>query len=215
MTASEIRQDARNLMMGLWTTLVPIWFIYMAIMAAANGIIGLAVPFLGTVATVIIGGPFLLSISTMFLRIYKGENVALEQLFEGFSDFARTFTAYLLMCIYIILWAILLIIPGLVAALGYSMTFFIMAEDPNISAQDALRKSKEMMTGHKWDLAWLTFSFIGWIILAALTFGIGFLWLNSYMYASYVVFYQNLKGKHRVNTNPETEPEFTVIDNGY
>lgn len=187
----------------------------MAIMAAANGIIGLAVPFLGTVATVIIGGPFLLSISTMFLRIYKGENVALEQLFEGFSDFARTFTAYLLMCIYIVLWAILLIIPGLVAALGYSMTFFIMAEDPNISAQDALRKSKEMMTGHKWDLFWLSFSFIGWIILAAFTFGIGFLWLNSYMYASYVVFYQNLKSKNGVNANPEKEPEFTVIDNGY
>lgn len=215
MTASEIRQDARNIMMGLWTTCVPIWFIYIAVLGAASGIIGLAASYLGTIASLIIGGPMLMGITKIFLRIYKGEYISLEQLFEGFSDFSRTLTAYLLMCIYIFLWMLLLIVPGIIAALGYSMTFFILAENPQMSGQEALQKSKEMMMGHKWELFCLQLSFIGWLIVACLTFGIGLLWLQSYMMSAYVIFYQNLKGTHGVKTEPEAEPEFTIVDNGY
>jgi uncharacterized membrane protein len=86
-------------------------------------------------------------------------------------------------------------VPGIIAAISYSMTFFIMAEDPKIEAQEALRKSKEMMEGHKSEYFSLLFSFIGWFLLACLTWGLGFLLLSSYTTMASTIFYQRLKGQ--------------------
>lgn len=194
MIVGDIRQEARQRMQGLWTTCVPIWFIYLVIVGAASGVLSTLVPFLGSLASVLIAGPMYMGITRIFLRVYKNEAIELGQLFEGFSEYGRTFSAYLLMMIYVILWSILLIIPGIIAAISYSMTFIIMAEDPNISASDAITKSKEMMRGYKWDFFRLQLSFIGWSIICVFTFGIGFLWLSSYMQESLTIFYHKIKG---------------------
>jgi len=195
MTSADIRQESRRMLEGLWTSLVPIWFVFFVIYFVAGAILGSISEFMNTITVLILGGPFMLAIAQIFLRIYRKEPFELKQLFDGFQDFSRAFTANLLISIYVFLWTLLLIVPGIIAALGYGMTFFIMAEDPNILAQDAMRKSKDMMMGHKWDLFWLGLSFIGWMLLAVLTFGIGLLWLESYMMASFVIFYENLKGR--------------------
>ncbi len=193
MIVGEIRQEARGILQGLWTSLVPVWFLFYVILMAAGGVIDLIIPVFGTVATLIIGGPMYMGVTRIFLRIYNKESFELVQMFDGFKDFARTFSAYLLMAIYTFLWSLLLIVPGIIAGLSYSMTFFIMAENPNISASDAIRQSKQMMMGYKWELFRLGLSFIGWVLLSSLTFGIGFLWLSSYYMTAFVIFYHKIK----------------------
>ena len=96
------------------------------------------------------------------VNIARNKDAKIEQLFEGFRNFGTSILAYVLMVLFIILWTILLIIPGIIAAISYSMTFFIIAEDETICAYEALKKSKEMMNGHKWKFFCLGFSFFGW-----------------------------------------------------
>lgn len=195
MNYSEIRQEARGILQNLWTPLIPIWFVFFLISFGVQSIFGQEGAFLAFATNLIIGGPLLMGIVRIFLRIWNKEAFELGNLFDGFKEFSRTLSAYLLMALYVFLWSLLLIIPGIIAALGYSMTFFIMAEDPNITASDAMQKSKEMMLGHKTELFMLGLSFLGWMILAAIPMGIGFLWLNSYMYMSFTIFYQRIKGR--------------------
>jgi uncharacterized membrane protein len=196
MILSEIRQEARTMMQGLWGTCVSIWLVY-GIVMSIPGIISYVskVAFLNYVLGWLIGGPLLLGYTMIFLRIYRHEPFEIMQVFEGFKDFNRAFTAYILMTIYVAVGMILLIVPGIMLAMAYSMTFFIMAENPNMQATEAMRLSKQMMMGHKWELFWLGLSFLGWFVLSIFTFGIGLLWLGSYVTSANVIFYQKIKGK--------------------
>ena len=208
MIVGEIRQEARGILTGLWVTLVPIWFIYFLILMGANAIFRGDSSFIGSVVMLVLGGPLLMGMTRIFLRIYNKEAFELGQMFDGFKEFARTLAAYLLMMLYIFLWMLLLIVPGIIASLGYSMTFFILAENPDMAASEAMRQSKQMMMGYKWDLFRLGLSFIGWGLLACLTFGIGFLWLESYIFASYMLFYKRIKGEAEVIV-PQAEATIT------
>lgn len=97
------------------------------------------------------------------------------------------------MSVKLILWTLLLIIPGIIKAFCYAMTPYIMVEHPEYSAQEAIDASCDMMRGHLFDLFWLYLSFIGWAILSVLTCGIGFFWLIPYMATSQAAFYFDLK----------------------
>ena len=90
------------------------------------------------------------------------------------------------------LWMLLFIIPGIVAAYRYAMTSFILAENPELTAGEAINCSKELMDGNKWRLFCLNFSFIGWIILCGFTLGIGYLWLTPYEQAANAAFYRDI-----------------------
>ena len=88
----------------------------------------------------------------------KGD-AKVDQIFMGFNNFSQALTAYLMMVVYVVLWTLLLIIPGIIAALSYSMIFYIMADNPAMIAGDVLRKSKEMMNGYKLKLFYLYLRF--------------------------------------------------------
>jgi len=115
-------------------------------------------------------------------------------IFSGFNYFANTLVTYLLMVLYILLWTLLLIIPGIIAALSYSMTFYILVDEPTIKAQEALDRSKKMMDGHKMKLFYLCLRFWGLAILCLFTLGIGFLWLIPYMQVTTACFYDDING---------------------
>jgi len=99
----------------------------------------------------------------------------------------------LLITLKVIAWSLLFVIPGIVAAYRYSMATYIMAENPGMQATEAIERSKALMDGRKGDLFCLDLSFIGWAILASITFGIGYLWLIPYIYTAYAAFYETLK----------------------
>ena len=126
------------------------------------------------------------------LHMVDREPLSFEALFAYFPYWRTTAAARLLQNIYILLWTLLLIIPGIIAAYSYAMTEFILAEQPDLTASEAIARSKKMMEGNRWRLFCLQFSFIGWRILCAFTLGIGNLWLNPYIQTATAAFYREI-----------------------
>jgi len=149
----------------------------------------------------IVVGPLTVGLSYYLLDIvqtnHKGDNY--ELLIEGFKkSLVASIVSNLLTMIFIFLWSLLLIIPGIIKALSYSMTPYIIADNPEIDGMVAIDKSREMMRGNKTRLFFLYFSFIGWFILCLFTFGIGFFFLAPYIKTTVANFYVDIRGSKRV-----------------
>jgi len=144
----------------------------------------------------ILGGVIELGYAQFLLKQHDGGELNWHDLFSQFNRFGQGFAQKFLRDLYTVLWGLLLFIPGIVKSLSYAMTPYIMAEQPELSASEAIQKSMLMMDGHKWDLFVLQLSFIGWGILAALTLNIGNLVLNPYRNAAVTAFYRELNAKH-------------------
>jgi len=183
-----LMRNARESLKGKWALAVGTCLVYCLILCAAG-----AIPFIGGIGSLFIAGQFAVGLATFTLAISRNHEARLEQIFVGFNNYANILGAYLLMVLYIILWLLLLIVPGIIAAISYSMTFYILAEDNTIGAQAALDKSKKMMDGYKWKYFCLCLRFLGWALLCILTLGIGFLWLMPYIYVSVAKFYDDVK----------------------
>ena len=182
----DLMARARASLQGQWGNAVAACLIYMALSIAVSFI-----PF-GTLLLYLILGPLYLGLSLMFLSIIRTRG-EVGQLFSGFQQYGRATGAYLLVVLFTLLWFLLLIIPGIIMSYAYMMTFFVLADDPQVGAREAIRRSKEMMRGNKWKLFCLYCRFIGWSLLAMLTCGIGFLWLMPYMQAAAAHFYEDVK----------------------
>ncbi|WP_276316364.1 DUF975 family protein [Paenibacillus artemisiicola] len=187
-TSSELRARARESLRGQWGRAAGFTLVMLLIGALPN-----VLPAIGQIAIEICAGALALGAYSYFLLVSRGERPPFVELFSGFADFIRSFLVYLLVLIFTILWMLLFIIPGIVAALRYSMAYFILKDNPEIGALEAIRRSKAMMVGHKWRLFVLLLSFIGWILLCIPTFGIGTLWLNPYIYTAVAHFYEDLR----------------------
>ncbi len=125
-------------------------------------------------------------------------------LFGYFKQWKTIAAASLLQGLYIFLWSLLLVIPGIIAGYSYAMTKYILAEHPELTASEAIGRSKQMMSGNRLRLFCLQFSFIGWDILCALTLGIGYLWLTPYKKAAEAAFYREVSGTEHTVTPNET-----------
>lgn len=126
------------------------------------------------------------------LALVEGRDARVEMLFGHFSNFKTAFCTRFLKWLYVLLWSLLFVIPGIMAAYSYAMTPYILAEHPELTASQAIARSKELMAGNRWRLFCLQFSFIGWSILCAFTLGIGNLFLNPYRAAAETAFYRDL-----------------------
>ena len=124
----------------------------------------------------------------------------IETLFTYFYNWKTTAATRFLKTLYCFLWSLLFIIPGIIASYSYAMTGYILADHPELTASEAIERSKEMMSGNRFRLFCLHLSFIGWAILCAFTFGIGNLWLNPYRQASVAAFYREVSGTERMES---------------
>lgn len=140
-----------------------------------------------------IAGPLAVGISVFSLNISRNNEARFEQIFGGFYNLKTSIIAYFLVLLFTVLWTLLLIIPGIIAAISYAMTFYIIADDPNIEAMDAIDKSKEMMDGYKLKYFYMSLRFFGLALLCILTLGIGFLWLIPYAHVTFAKFYDDIK----------------------
>jgi uncharacterized membrane protein len=181
---------ARQQLKGLWGLGVGVTVITFAISIGLNSI-----PKVGPIIDFIITGPFIMGIAMFYLALVQKQSAPrVARIFDGFNYFGTGFVAFLLITIFTLLWTLLLIVPGIIAGLSYSMTYFILAEDPQTRALEAIRKSKAMMKGYRWKLFCLVLRFIGWWILGILSLGIGFLWICPYFSTSLANFYLDVKG---------------------
>lgn len=182
---------AKESLNGKWGLAAGTFFVYFILIACIQ-IPSSFIPPIG-LASLIITGPLVLGIAIFALSISRNQNAELVQLFKGFENFGNSLAAYLLMVVFIFLWMLLLIVPGIIAAISYAMTFFIIADDPSIGPMDAIDKSKKMMYGYKWKYFCLIFRFFGWFLLCLLSLGIGFLWLAPYVQVTIAKFYDDIK----------------------
>lgn len=143
------------------------------------------------------------------LRTIDGSGASYWNLFDGFGMFFRIIWLYILEIIFVSLWTLLLVFPGIIAAYRYRMAKYLLLEHPEMSALDCIRESKRIMKGHKWELFVFDLSFIGWAILIGLVDGfgaglgltlfgviglgyIGYVFLIPYMNLSYSLYYRQL-----------------------
>lgn len=141
----------------------------------------------------VLGGVVRLGYCRFLLKMHDGEEADIRDVFSQFSRFTDGFLLDLLTGLFVALWSLLLVIPGIIASYRYAMAPFLMMENPGMKAREALGASTELMDGHKGELFLLDLSFIGWDLLNALTLGIGSLWLNPYRNAAYAAFYRSIR----------------------
>lgn len=140
------------------------------------------------------------------LRVSREEEPGgLETLFACFQQFWRFFSAMLLIGLFTALWTMLFIIPGIIAAYSYSQTIYIMLDNPNMSAMEAIAASKQMMRGHKMEYFIMELSFLGWALLTGFTAGLLMIWLHPYQMVTFANYYNALSGWQKV------KPEETVF----
>ena len=220
-TNQELKNSALAALKGNWAPAVlgAIFFTFATCLIASPGYCANMAAF---------GMPFFDSINPKLLKIFSnssfllnffllyplslGYSVAHKELLQNgdaaitrntvrlaFSDYVRNAVSILLVYLYTILWTLLFIVPGIIKGLAYSLTPFIVKDNPQLSPNQAINLSMKMMKGHKFDLFYLYLSFIGWILLAMLTLGIGLLWVIPYMQTSMAAFYLDVKNDYNNN----------------
>lgn len=208
-TNQEYKNAALDRLRGNWApaVLAMLALLFLVVLMLVPMELPLFIPLLIPVIICSLGGSFLFRVF-LLIPLEAGAVNAFRLLYENRDErvpenmFRITFSNYLhkvwglfLMNLKIMLWLLLLIVPGFIMAYAYAMTPYILDEHPEISAWDASCRSQEMMRGHKLRLFWLDLSFIGWMLLSVLTLGIGLLWLGPYMEVSRVAFYNDLKAQ--------------------
>lgn len=188
-TREELKALAKQQIKGNIGMLFLISLIISVITSAASAII----PAAGAIVAVIVTPAFTISLLRVYLNLAKGKVPEVKDTFAGFDDFWTGFKTSFLVGLFTFLWSLLLYVPGIIKAISYSQAMLIVAENPKISAREAINRSKEMMEGHKMDYFVLSLSFIGWILLGCITLGIAFIWVTPYMQATLINFYNDLK----------------------
>lgn len=146
----------------------------------------------------LISGPVSVGLAFLYLKNLFEENRAnltvMTPFTEAFNNFPRKLGSMLLMGLKVFLWSLLLVIPGIIKSYAYAMTPYILADCPNVKAADAIKLSKAMMKGHKWELFVLGLSYIGWFFLGILTLGIVYLfYVTPWMNSTYAVYYEEVR----------------------
>ena len=120
----------------------------------------------------VISGPLAYGLVALYLGRARGTRMDVNTLFVGFNRFVDTLVLGLLQWLFVFLWSLLFVIPGVIKSYSYAMAFYIMHDEPGIKPMEALRKSEEMMKGYKGSLFGLQLSFIGWWLLIIVTLGL-------------------------------------------
>jgi len=189
----DLMSQAREALKGRWGLAIGVNVIYYVIIMAVQIIPNQIDPKAGSIIGIIVGAPLIVGIAVFSLSLARKQEATILQLFDGIKKFWTCLGTYLLAAIFILLWALLLIIPGIMAAYSYAMIYFILADNDEIGPLEAITKSKEMMRGNRWKFVCLSLRFTGWGLLCLLTLGIGFLWLLPYIYVSFARFYDDIK----------------------
>ena len=190
------------MMAFMYVIMGPYLFVYQVSLGMNQIVISPAFA-LAAVALYILGMPLLTMPLTLGFDyasnrlLVEGDNRAVGNLFrDSFGRWGRKVWGMFLMNFFISLWSLVLIIPGFVKYYAYALTPYILIDNPELSANQAINLSQKMMKGHKFDMFILHLSFIGWIFLSIFTFGIGLLWLLPYMMTAQAVFYQDVKKEY-------------------
>lgn len=198
MSRFEIKEKAKASLKGKYGDVI----LLMIISAGISFALGIILSFLNlnenvteivsVILSIIESGIIGFGTYSYYLKISRNEDVNYKELFSKVNLFFPYIIITLLVAIFVSLWSLLFIIPGIIAAISYSQVYFIKLDNPELGFMDVIKKSKDIMNGHKWDYFVLGLSFIGWIIIGIFTLGILYIWLIPYMQVTYANFYNEL-----------------------
>lgn len=190
----ELRRRAReqlggNIFATGWLSLLLVYLIISVIESAIS---------FTALGLLVVVGPLSFGLAKIELKLVRGKNdgkIDFADIFSGFTDdFLNTFLLGLMEMIFIFLWSLLFLIPGIVKSYSYAMAFYIQNDSDNKDWNACITESRKMMDGHKWELFVLDLSFLGWYIVGMLCCGIGTLWVIPYHEAARANFYEQLRG---------------------
>ena len=235
-TRAELKERAkdqlgRKLFGDRWLNMLLAFLILGLLLGAVSGSVpyspdgldGIRVTFnvIISIAAILLTGPLTYGAARVAVTAArKNEKADLSNLFDGFKDsFGDAILLQFLSALFVALWTLLLIVPGIIKAYAYSMAFYIQQDQPNKDWKYCLDKSQEIMKGHKWDLFVLDLSFIGWWIVGFLCLFVGTLWVRPYYEMTKANFYLELiKGEEPVAEEGEviegevTDKEAEIFD---
>ncbi len=234
--SATLRALGRSSLRGKWGLAALSAFIYLLLSSVPPIILEYILPqgvgevsWVEILYTVLISGPLTLGITTFMISLFRRKETSPLEVFYGFEKFGKSFRLLIVMIFFIILWTILLVIPGIIAGYRYSMAFYILADHPDMGVMDILKESKRMTKGNKWKFFCLNLSFFGWGLLAAIPSGIlnvwavmnqvegigisilslianiGNIWVLPYILVSTVAFYDIANGSLKSASNSPNE----------
>lgn len=198
MTRVELKQQAKAQMKGKMGKFIPILLVYLVCVLAITAItevVSIKIAVLGMVLTFVLTPPISMGYYIVFLNTTYGDTPKVGDLFDGYRKFfTKSIILYLLNAVFVFLWTLLLVVPGIIKTYAYSMAWFVLAENPDMSAREALKESERIMKGHKLDYFVLQLSFILWGLLTCVTLGLAAFYVAPYQQLTFTNFYHNIKG---------------------
>jgi len=188
MTRAELKSMAKEQLKGKLGTLILILLLVSGIIWVLN-----MIPVVGAIITFIITPTFSLAVSMIYLKITKKEDIEVADLFKGFNKTGKALWLSILNSFFIFLWSLLLVIPGIIKSYAYSMAYYVLADNPELTARQALSRSKQIMKGHKAELFVIHLSFFWWYLLVGITCGFAIFYVGPYMSTTVANFYNSIK----------------------
>lgn len=189
-TFQEIKSQSINLLiLNYWNSVLTNALYILIIIVTGSLSYGIGLLF--------IAPPMLVAITYYSISIWRGNACYMEDFFKaGFNNYTTNIVGILWMDLFIFLWSLLLVVPGIIKAIAYSMTPYILADFPDVEPTDAISLSMRMTEGHMKRIFNFYLSFFGWIILSIITFGVaGILYAFPYMNLSFAGLYDELKNE--------------------
>ncbi len=191
-----LMDQAKECLRGKWGMAIGTTAFYLLLGSSVQ-----LIPKIGPMLALLLAGPLATGLAIFSLSLARNEEAKFEQIWQGFKHYGNAIGTYILMFIFVILWMLLFIIPGIIAAISYSQVFYILADNPQIAPMDAIDESKKMMDGHKAKYFGLLMRFFGLALLCILTLGIGFFWLMPYINVTTALFHEDIKSEKEFNVN--------------
>ena len=206
---SELRARARKTLGG--QIFANTWLMALVVVLIAEVILGAASMFF--IGTLLLTGPIMVGLAGVLLVTVRGKQpLEVGDLFKNFGqNFGQKILLGFMQSVFIFLWTLLFIIPGIVKTYAYSMSYYISVDHPDWEWNKCITESRRIMVGHKWKLFCLHLSFIGWAIVCIFTFGIGFFWLAPYTEVAQAEFYAELTGTKNAASAGDSTAENVVL----
>lgn len=151
----------------------------------------------------LIAPSFVLSCNKIYIALAQRVRPSVNDVWKGFHYFGKALWLAIITSFFTFAWSLLLVIPGIVKGYSYLMAPYILADNPGMTAREALSESKRMTNGHKFDLFVLGLSFIGWFLLIPITLGLIMIWLVPYTNATLANYYLAMKDEKSAASQSE------------
>lgn len=208
MSRAECKAQAKEILRGNWGMAFVVLLIYGIIISALS-------QFTFGIGTLLLTSMFTIGVYNVFINAYIGKGYVVNEMFKNMGDNASNKIALsALKNIFITLWSMLFAIPGIIKTYSYAVSEFVLMKNPEKSGNDCITESRKIMDGHKWELFIFDLSFIGWHLLAMLTFGILYIWLAPYMMQAKIIYIdQNILKITPEEKVVEAEAEEVQVEN--